>query len=201
MTQNIEIVTEMACHMNLTYFPFELNKCRVRFGSYSYNHKKVVFKQTSLSPPSHPNTMLSLEVYPLSAKDRWVKRAVTSGPTDHVYDGFYIIIDQSKYAVARHLVPYAGIPLILLVASALSYCMSDSAAVDRGPFLSVLLLGGVILYTEAINNLPHGSERVNPPLIESVTLSINAIFASFLGFFVMVKMIGMVPVANLAQVF
>ena len=201
MTQNIEIVTEMACHINLTYFPFEMNKCRVRFGSYSYNYKKVVFTQTSLSPPSHPNTMLSLEVYPLSAKDRWVKRAVASGPANHVYDGFYILIDQSKYAVLRHLVPYAGIPFILVVASALGYCMSDSAAVDRGPFLSVLLLGGVILYTEAINNLPHGSERVPPPLIDAVKLNIGAIFFSFLGFFVMMMMIGMVEKANLPKVF
>jgi len=202
VTQDLEIITELACHMNLTYFPLERNKCKVRFGSYSYGHKRVVFKQTSLSPSSLPNTNLSLKLFPLPAKDRWVNRMVASGPQDHVYDGFYILIDQSKGAVLRYL-PYAGIPLVLVVCSALGFFISGSvrrpAGIDRGPFYSVLLLGGVILYAEAISNLPHGAEKIAPPLIEAVRLSIAAIFVSFLGFFMMVKMITHLSEAKIPQ--
>ena len=168
--------------MNLTYFPFERNKCKVRFGSYSYGHKRVVFKQTSLSPPSLTNSHLSLKVFPLPAKDRWVKRMVASGTQNHVY----------------------GIPFLLVVSGILGFCLSGSyarpAGIDRGPFLAVLLLGAVILYTEAIGNLPHGAEKVPPPIIEAVRLSIAAIFVSFLGFFVMVKMIGYLAEADIPQV-
>ena len=205
VTQNLEIVTELACHMNLTYFPFERNKCKLRFGSYSYDHKRVVFKQTSLSPSSLLNTNLSLNLFPLPAKDRWVKRMVASGPQDHVYDGFYILIDQSDGAVLRYLLPYAGIPLVLVVCSALGFFISGSArrpaGIDRGPFYSVLLLGGVILYAEAISNLPHGAEKIAPPLIEAVRLSIATIFVSFLGFFVMVKMITHLSEDNIPKVY
>ena len=190
--------------MNLTYFPFERNKCKVRFGSYSYGHKRVVFKQTSLSPPSLTNSHLSLKVFPLPAKDRWVKRMVASGTQNHVYDGFYIIVDQSDSAVWRFLVPYIGIPFLLVVSGILGFCLSGSyarpAGIDRGPFLAVLLLGAVILYTEAIGNLPHGAEKVPPPIIEAVRLSIAAMFVSFLGFFVMMKMIGYLAEADIPQV-
>ena len=207
VSQSLDIVTELACHVNLTYFPLERNKCKVRFGSYSYGHKRVVFKQTLLSPSSLDNTDLSLEVFPLPARDRWVKRMVASGTQNHVYDGFYILVDQSKFAVLKFLLPYAGIPFVLVVASALGFMISGSlkmpAGIDRGPFFSVLLLGGVILYTEAINNLPHGAEKVAPPLIEAIRLSIGAIFVSFLGFFMMLKMamVGLVTEANIPKVF
>jgi len=203
ISQNLDIVTELACHVNLTYFPFERNKCKVRFGSYSYGHKRVVFKQTSLSPPSLTNSHLSLKVFPLPAKDRWVKRMVASGTQNHVYDGFYIIVDQSDSAVWRFLVPYIGIPFLLVVSGILGFCLSGSyarpAGIDRGPFLAVLLLGAVILYTEAIGNLPHGAEKVPPPIIEAVRISIAAILVSFLGFFVMVKMIGYLAEADIPQ--
>ena len=205
VTQNLEIVTELACHVNLTYFPFERNKCKVRFGSYSFSHKRVVFKQTSLSPPFLPNTNLSLTLFPLPAKDRWVKRMVAAGNQHHVYDGFYILVDQSEGAALRYLLPYAGIPLVLVICSVLGFLISGSvrrpAGIDRGPFYSVLLLGGVILYTEAINNVPHGAEKVAPPLIEAVRLSIGAIFVSFLGFFMLVKMIGHLAESNIPRVF
>ena len=205
VSQNLDIVTELACHVNLTYFPFERNKCKVRFGSYSYGHKRVVFKQTSLSPSSLRNNHLSLEVFPLPAKDQWVERMVASGTQNHVYDGFYIIVDQTKLAVWRFLLPYAGIPFILVVSSILGFCLSGSlkrpAGIDRGPFFAVIFLGGVILYREAISNLPHGAEKDAPPLIEAVRLSIAAIFVSFLGFFVMVKLIGYLIEANIPKVF
>ena len=204
VTQDIEIVTELACHVNLTYFPFERNKCKVRFGSYSFGHKRVVFKQTFLSPSVLPNSNLSLTLYPLPAKDRWVKRTVASGNQHHVYDGFYILIDQSELAVLRYLLPYAGIPLVLVICSILGFFISGSvrrpAGIDRGPFYSVLLLGGVILYTEAINNVPHGAEKAAPPLIEAVQLSTAAIFVSFLGFFMMVKMVGHLAESSIPKV-
>ena len=130
---------------------------------------------------------------------------VASGPQDHVYDGFYILIDQSDGAVLRYLLPYAGIPLVLVVCSALGFFISGSArrpaGIDRGPFYSVLLLGGVILYAEAISNLPHGAEKIAPPLIEAVRLSIATIFVSFLGFFVMVKMITHLSEDNIPKVY
>lgn len=190
--------------MNLTYFPFERNKCTVRFGSYSFGHKKIVFKQTSMSPSFLPNNELSIEVFPLPAKDRWVTRMVASGTQKHVYDGFYILVDLSKFASMRYFLPYAGTAFVLVLTSALGFGIRGSllrpAGIDRGPFFTVILLGSVILFTEAINNLPHGAERTAPPLIVAVRLSIRAVFVSFLAFFVIMKMIGYLTEANIPKV-
>ena len=157
-----------------------------------------------MSPSFLPNNELSIEVFPLPAKDRWVTRMVASGTQKHVYDGFYILVDLSKFASMRYFLPYAGTAFVLVLTSALGFGIRGSllrpAGIDRGPFFTVILLGSVILFTEAINNLPHGAERTAPPLIVAVRLSIRAVFVSFLAFFVIMKMIGYLTEANIPKV-
>jgi len=198
VTQEVELVAELACHANTTHFPWERNRCLARFGSYSANSSALVFRQASRRLPAalrHPEFRLRL--FPLPAVNRWVRRPTAAAwPETFVYDGFTMVVDRGGGRLWRVLVPYGGVAVVLVATSLAGLLMPLQQRIDIGPLFATTLLGLVILFTDATNSTPVGYELTPSPLIAFLETSVLALA---LGFFLF-SLLGQARVEGLVGV-
>ena len=202
VTQDINFEAELACHFNTSFFPFERNKCMVRFGSYSKDASQVMFQQNSRHLPGRLHHLeFQLQLFPLPAKDRLVEMQTATGEKSFIYDGFQMIVDRGEGRVWRILLPY-GLPILILVIVSLAgiFLMSGHPVhrigVDRAPLFSITLLGMVMIFVDATNFTPMGFEPTASPLITFIKGSIGAILGCFVGLCLIIRAVSDGFIAN-----
>ena len=195
VVQDINFKAVLACHFNTSHFPLAINKCSVRFGSYTQNKTKVVFEQNSRfisTEINHPK--FSFKMFPLQEKAKEVSRDQPKQKRDDqmnkivmAYDGFQIIVTEEPGSVEVQYLVTMWI-LVSLALLGIFLLSGQPDPIDRAGLFAMALLGSVLLFVQITTNTPHGYEAQSNPLVGFLKVSIGVIVTCFACYCILVRL-------------
>ena len=161
----VNIFTTVSCDFNVTKFPYDVNSCYIRLGSYLHGRDEVVFNTTDVTVQDGQNLRAGkFEIELLHLPD--------SKSFDKYEDeinslfGFSIKIERNGARVESQYTKMMGSIIFLTLCSFFLDVMDDDETfVDRGSFLGGGILCTVLVFQYTVRYTPTMEELILNPVV------------------------------------
>jgi len=176
----VDLLVTTACQFNASYYPYDVNTCLVRFGSYGYAKEELVLVLASVTVDREDfqSGDFAMEVGPLGEEDTVVQQEefVTS------IAGFSLRILRNAGRVKQQYTGTMRWIVMFAVGSLFVSTMEGRADfyIDRNGFLSAAILSSVLLFQYCVRYSPTRDQLLLTPVILYLSLCLAVVAAAFL---------------------
>lgn len=178
----VDLLVTTACQFNASYYPYDVNTCLVRFGSYGYAKEELVLVLASVTVDREDfqSGDFAMEVGPLGEEDTVMQQEefVTS------IAGFSLRILRNAGRVKQQ---YTGTMrwIVMFAVGSLFVSTMEARAdfyIDRNGFLSAAILSSVLLFQYCVRYSPTRDRLLLTPIILYLSLCLAVVAAAFLAY-------------------